>query len=151
MKLKKFFRFRPRSRAQAATKDRPLLTRDQGSRYYLRRRDKEPSKGRGVFGLRDEGRPSTREELAATRALIRERRERERQMYFASEMEEAERIPMHQIIREEDQARHSVCQARAIRQGVLFATGIAGKKKSPGKGGTYKRTATSSISCERSL
>lgn len=44
---------------------------------------------------------------------------------------------------------HAHCVKRKIRRSVLYALGIAGtgKRRSPGQGGTYKRTEESSLSC----
>lgn len=45
----------------------------------------------------------------------------------------------------------SMCERRHIRKGVLFSLRIAGKglRRSPGKGGSYRRTVESSLSCRR--
>lgn len=49
-------------------------------------------------------------------------------------------------------AKHSVCAERSKRRSVLFARRVAGKgfRRSPGHGGTYRRTIESDTSCERS-
>lgn len=49
-------------------------------------------------------------------------------------------------------ARKNVCETRYQRQQVLFAKNIAGAiRKSPGKGGTYRKTEDSKVHCERSI
>lgn len=46
------------------------------------------------------------------------------------------------------QPRQSFCARRAARRSVLFALGVGGKRGSaPGRGGTYRRTAESKLSC----
>jgi len=149
--MPRLFRFRPRTRAQAATKQRPKLTRERSSKYYLRRRDQEPSNGKAVVWRRERAAPPN-QKAAAARILQRERIERQNQQLWAVEEDEAIREqPIHSLFFQ-DGTRQNVCQTRAIRAGVLFAKGIAGKKgKSPGKGGTYKRTESSTVQCERSI
>lgn len=44
-------------------------------------------------------------------------------------------------------SRVAHCVGRMIRRRVLHALGIAGKKKSPGRGGTYRRTIYSQWRC----
>lgn len=46
---------------------------------------------------------------------------------------------------------HSICHQRSDRRSVLFMKKIAGigRKRSPGSGGTYKRTEDSQASCGR--
>lgn len=149
------FRFRPRSRVKAAEADkrRPNLTRERSSRLFLRRRDQEPSKGKAAPWLRRDGRPDRREAIGTSRLLDRERRDQRRRIFFDLQNEEESRLPalLNQFF-EPDKPRQNVCQTRATRRAVLFAAQIAGKKgRSPGKGGTYKRTPESNISCERSF
>lgn len=45
----------------------------------------------------------------------------------------------------------SVCQARGLRRRILFGSRVAGRniRRSPGRGGTYRRTADSSTTCEK--
>lgn len=148
--MARFFRLRPKSRAQAARSRRPKLTRERSSKYYLRRRDQEPSKGKAVLWRKDRA-ATPEQKAAAARILKRERIERQRNALWTVEDEQVQQTPTYNLFFQ-DGTRQDVCQTRATRAGVLFAKGIAGKKgKSPGKGGTYKRTETSSIQCERSI
>lgn len=41
----------------------------------------------------------------------------------------------------------SFCVRRRVRKEVLFAKHVAGRKRSPGRGGSYNRTAFSSVRC----
>lgn len=45
----------------------------------------------------------------------------------------------------------SVCQARHLRRRLLFKIGIAGigRRRSPGRGGTYRRNVDSETSCQK--
>lgn len=43
----------------------------------------------------------------------------------------------------------SVCRKRAVRQQVLFAKDVAGRRRSPGRGGTYRRTERSNETCSQ--
>lgn len=45
----------------------------------------------------------------------------------------------------------SVCQARSLRRRILFGSRVAGLniRRSPGRGGTYRRTVDSNTSCEK--
>ncbi len=147
MKLRPF-RFRPRTRVQAADKQRPKLTRERSSRIILRRRDQEFSqeKGRLVRQISELG----RDRYALARLLARERRDADQRkmgMFFREDAPS----PMPDMFLP-DRNRQDVCQTRAVRVQVLFAKNIAGRPgKSPGKGGRYKHTETSNITCERSL
>lgn len=148
---KTFFRLRPKSRAEAATRDRrPKLTRERSSRVFLRRRDKEPSKGKGLALVRKEGAATGSWEEAKVAAILkRERRERDMQRLWMTEDDEPRNMTARLFL-PDDRTRQTVCQTRAVRQQVLFAKNIAGHKgKSPGKGGTYRRTETSNETCER--
>lgn len=39
------------------------------------------------------------------------------------------------------------CVRRHVRRSVLFATGVAGRRRSPGRGGSYRRTESSAWRC----
>jgi len=46
-------------------------------------------------------------------------------------------------------ASHSVCGKRSVRRTMLFVNGVAGfgKRRSPGRGGTYYRSSESETTC----
>lgn len=50
-----------------------------------------------------------------------------------------------------DPADRLTCARRSVRRSVLFARDIAGRRaRSPGRGGTYRRTERSNYTCSRS-
>lgn len=57
--------------------------------------------------------------------------------------------PSIDLNRNRDRKKLNFCQRRKSRKQALFSLKIAGKgkRRSPGNGGTYKRTETSNLSC----
>lgn len=48
-------------------------------------------------------------------------------------------------------ASHRICAKRSVRRSVLFASGVAGigKRRSPGRNGTYYRSSESETTCKK--
>lgn len=141
---KPFFRFRPktkRARVKALARKSLNLMREQRSRINLRQRDQEtqarPPKTPRARLLRTE----------RTVTLVRTKGIQGKPWF-----PEVEQPRQPSVIHWDNQRqRQEICQTRTTRQEVLFAKNIAGKKRSPGKNGTYKRTPDSTVHCEHKL
>lgn len=72
---------------------------------------------------------------------------RQRDRYFES-IRDAFRYPVQW---EKKEGTKTVCQSRSERREQLFSMGIAGvgKRRSPGQGGSYKRTDKSEVVCRK--
>lgn len=146
------FRLRPKNRSHSPRpkpiyrpRERPS-SNDQLRRDQLRRLEDRGRKERSRVGLP--------EAVALSRRVQRVPAVRTPHTPFLPNNPPAQSVTFERIreILADKGIRPNVCKARYERTQVLFAKGIAGARgKSPGKGGTYKRTPASTESCERSL
>lgn len=132
--------------------------------YALRELSSDVGKARVVVGVRRVRRVETgREDRPSARVRSRSRLKAyvlNDLRRFPSKLGEkvAEKVPgarfLDRVLDASDgvaEARHSVCLRRARRREMLFKMRVAGKnlRKSPGKGGTYRRTEESEYTCKR--
>lgn len=152
MKLRRFFQKRRPTHHQKPRK--PILGRlSRGLRPKILLRREPPA----LYRLRQRGKKDTvppRALAIRMRARVQSRPHEEYAAYELRHDDPASSVTFAEIRDAlfHEAAPKSVCQSRAERQAVLFAKKIAGRPgKSPGKGGTYRRTDTSHITCERTL
>lgn len=145
------FRLRPKSRSHAARQRTQIkkLSRERSSKKTLALRPDNRAGGRRIakqYGLPEVGARIIRpDRVQAVRTLSPR---------YIPDTEPSQSVTyeaIRDLLRERPQ-RKNICETRAERRGVLFAKNIAGStRKSPGKGGTYRKTEDSKVSCERSF
>lgn len=74
---------------------------------------------------------------------------RQRQRSLQSNIKRTELYKGQRSLFNQKVVKKTLCQRRSSRREQLFAMGIAGsgQRRSPGQGGSYKRTPNSKISC----
>lgn len=149
---KRYFRLRPKSRAHRNPPKPHRILRDLRSNDKLRQRKLDL--------IRKDSNRNVRPYYAANRAGRLKGPARVQGLFvdgppleaLDNYSESAPELGFARLRETISQSRKTVCESRYQRQQVLFAKQIAGHKgRSPGAGGTYKRTEESKVSCERSI